>query len=182
MGAIDRWVISACLDAIGTHQASQPATYAINVSGQSLGEAEFLDFVVARLKETGVPPAALCFEVTETAAIADIAHARRFIATLKALGCHFALDDFGSGLSSFGYLQTLPVDYLKIDGRFIKDMVDNPIDRAMVESIHRIGHVMGLKTIAEWVENTATLDILKTMGVDYAQGFGIARPRPFDGR
>ena len=101
-----------------------------------------------------------------------------FISTLKARGCRFSLDDFGSGLSSFAYLKTLPVDHLKIDGRFIRNMRQDPIDRAMAESIHHIGHVIGLKTIAESVEDTATLDALRALGVDYAQGFGIAEPRP----
>ena len=118
-----------------------------------------------------------CFEITETAAIANLRAAMVFISTLKARGCRFALDDFGSGLSSFAYLKTLPVDHLKIDGRFIRNMRHDPIDRAMAESIHQIGHVMGLKTIAESVEDTATLEALRTLGVDYAQGFGIAEPR-----
>ena len=179
MGSIDRYVIRTCLENLSTLKAESPKTCSVNISGQSLGDPEFLDFFVTQLTKSGVLPTRLCFEITETAAISNLTHARRFIATLKEQGCRFALDDFGSGLSSFGYLQTLPVDYVKIDGRFVKNMVDNPIDRAMVESIHRIGHVMGLTTIAEWVENDATLSILRDIGVDYAQGLAIGHPIPF---
>ena len=104
----------------------------------------------------------------------------KFITTLKGLGCQFALDDFGSGLSSFGYLKNLSVDYLKIDGMFVKDIIDDPIDRAMVKSINEIGHVMGMQTIAEFVENDVIKGMLKEIGVDYAQGYGIGKPQPFD--
>ncbi len=125
-----------------------------------------------------VSPQQICFEITETAAIANLSTAKEFINKLKVRGCHFALDDFGSGLSSFSYLKELPVDYLKIDGTFVKGIIDDPIDLAMVKSINDIGHVMGKKTVAEFVENKKILELLKTIGVDYAQGFGIARPRP----
>ena len=121
----------------------------------------------------------ICFEITETTAIANLTSAILLINQLKALGCRFALDDFGSGLSSFGYLKTLPVDYLKIDGAFVRDMVDDPVDCAMVKSINDVGHAMGKKTIAEWAEDKATLDRLEEIGVDYAQGYAIDKPKPF---
>jgi EAL domain-containing protein (putative c-di-GMP-specific phosphodiesterase class I) len=124
------------------------------------------------------PPQLFCFEITETSAIANLSTASMFIRELKKMGCLFALDDFGSGLSSFGYLKNLPVDFLKIDGQFVKDIVDDPIDDAMVRSINEIGHVMGMQTIAEFVENEAILNRLKDIGVDFAQGYGVAKPEP----
>ena len=122
----------------------------------------------------------MCFEITETAAISNMIVARKFISTLKELGCRFSLDDFGSGLSSFGYLKILPVDYLKIDGMFVKNIADDPIDRAMVKSINEIGQVMGMQTIAECVENEKIKGMLREIGVDYAQGYGIGKPLSID--
>ncbi len=122
----------------------------------------------------------LCFEVTETAAISNLTSAEHFMRTLQRFGCEFALDDFGSGLSSFSYLKHLPVEYLKIDGAFVKEMLDNLIDDSMVDAINRIGHIMGLETIAEFVENDSVLHRLKDIGIDYAQGYGICRPYPIE--
>ncbi|WP_151670156.1 ammonium transporter [Nitrincola schmidtii] len=182
MSKIDKWVISNTLAWMGDQlrQKKQPVFCAINLSGASIGREDCLTLIRAQLEKHQVPPKNICFEVTETAAIADPANAGRFINELKSLGCQFALDDFGSGLSSFGYLKQLPVDYLKIDGIFIQELANNPIDQAMVASINNIGHIMGLKTIAEFVEDSATLDILRQIGVDYVQGYHIGRPEPLE--
>jgi EAL domain-containing protein (putative c-di-GMP-specific phosphodiesterase class I) len=148
----------------------------INLSGQSLGSEEFMVFVERTLDETRLPAERLCFEITETAAIASLEAALQFMRRLKKRGCRFALDDFGAGLSSFGYLKTLPVDYLKIDGSFVSRLADSPPDRAIVHSANEVGHIMGMETIAEFVENDTILAVLRDLGVDYAQGYGVARP------
>ena len=140
----------------------------------------FPDYVREQIDLRGIAPETICFEVTETSAIADLERARRFIGALKALGCRFSLDDFGTGMSSFAYLKNLPVDYLKIDGSFVRDMLTNRIDRAMIEMIGHVGQVTGKQTIAECAEDDDTLAVLKEIGIHHAQGFAIARPRPFD--
>lgn len=179
MPAIDRWVVSRSLEALRDSKSiAGDVTFAINISGQSLGAADFLDFVIEQIDATRVAPCKLCFEITETSAISELAHALHFIDTLKGLGCRFSLDDFGTGLSSFSYLKSLPVDYLKIDGGFVKGLASDEIDQAMVEAAHRIGHIMGLKTIAEWVESDAIFDTLRHIGVDYGQGYALGHPRP----
>ena len=181
MPAVDRWVVRRSLEALSARpDIGGDVVFAINISGQSLGAADFLDFVTEQIDATRVAPHKLCFEITETSAVSELAHALRFIDTLKALGCRFALDDFGTGLSSFSYLKSLPVDYLKIDGGFVKGLVADDIDQAMVEAVHHIGHIMGLKTIAEWVESQAILSKLKQIGVDYGQGYALGYPRPLD--
>jgi EAL domain-containing protein (putative c-di-GMP-specific phosphodiesterase class I) len=136
--------------------------------------------ILDRIKRHELPKGMLCFEVTETAAISNLDSAEHFMRTLQRFGCKFALDDFGSGLSSFAYLKQLPVEYLKIDGAFVKEMLDNLIDDSMVDAINRIGHIMGLETIAEFVENDRILHRLIEVGIDYAQGFGICRPHPIE--
>ena len=132
------------------------------------------------IDESSVDPENINFEITETAAIANLEDATRFIRILKGVGCKFSLDDFGSGMSSFQYLKNLPVDYLKIDGSYVRDLVREPVDRAMVEAVNQIGHAMGMKTIAECVEDQATLDALAVIGVDFAQGYGIAKSAPIE--
>ncbi|NER04398.1 MAG: EAL domain-containing protein, partial [Okeania sp. SIO3C4] len=154
--------------------------YAINISGETVNDEQFITFLQTQLAKFNISPQMICFEITETVAIANLSQAAKLIRQLKDLGCHFALDDFGSGVSSFTYLKNLPVDYLKIDGSFVKDIVSDPLDYAIVEGMNRIGHVMGLKTIAEFVSNSAILDKIKTIGVDYGQGYGIAYPQPLD--
>lgn len=144
-----------------------------------MSQDDFLEFVRTQFDVYAVPHAAICFEITETAAIANLATVTRMIRELKLLGCGFSLDDFGSGMSSFGYLKHLPVDHLKIDGAFVRDIADDPIDRAMVEAINKVGHVIGITTIAECVESPETLAVLEEIGVDYAQGFAVARPQPY---
>ena len=182
MSQIDRWVTRTALTTMAARRSPsrEPETCIINLSGASIGDERFLDFIRAELTRTDAPKGSVCFEVTETAAIANLAKATRFITELKTLGCLFSLDDFGSGMSSFGYLKHLPVDFLKIDGSFVRDMLSDPIDNAMVEAINQIGHVMGKRTIAEYVEHEGILERLREIGVDYAQGFGIAVPKPFD--
>jgi diguanylate cyclase (GGDEF)-like protein len=181
MPSIDRWVIGTVFSMLAQHAVrgqDDGACFAINLSGQSLGDEKFLDFVTQQFAEHRLSPRSICFEITETAAIANLTRARDFIARFKGMGCHFALDDFGSGLSSFGYLKNLPVDYLKIAGDFIARMAEDPVDCAMVEAINQVGHVMGLITVAESVENALIVQRLRASGVDYAQGLGIDTPKP----
>lgn len=179
---LDQWVIRQTLKMIRAHLGSiqQTVRFNINLSAHSLNEPGFLNFIKDCIEQHKVPASYLCFEITETAAIANLTVASQFIDTLKAMGCEFALDDFGSGLSSFAYLKNFPVNYLKIDGTFIKELVDDPIDAAMVKSINEIGQIMNKQTVAEWVETQAVADILKNMGVNYAQGYFFSQPEPFD--
>lgn len=179
-GRLDHWVVSAAFDWLSAnpHHLNGLSLCSINLSGQSLGDERLLAYLVERLKEQPRLPGKLCFEITETAAIANLSHAIRFIDRLKGLGCRFALDDFGSGLSSFAYLKNLPVDFLKIDGAFVVDIVHDPVTLTMVSAINEIGHAMGMETIAEFVENDQILAKLREIGVDYAQGYGIGKPRP----
>jgi len=181
IGKLDRWVIGKTFDLLTENPAfvEQINFISINLSGESLADDNILNFIITQLDKTSIDGSKICFEITETAAISNLSFATKFISTLKDLGCRFALDDFGSGLSSFGYLKNLPVDYLKIDGMFVKDIVEDPIDRAMVKSINEIGKVMGMKTIAEFVENDVIKDMLKEINVDFAQGYGVGMPLDF---
>ena len=183
MPAIDRWVVRQAFELIASRSAravgDSSDIYMINLSGASLGDDDFLDFIRERFLQFELATRAICFEITETAAIANFGKAVQFMEELRALGCRFSLDDFGVGMSSFGYLKRLPVDFLKIDGSFVQDMLASPIDSAMVEAINGIGHVMGKRTVAESVEDPSTMERLRELGVDYAQGFAIARPTPF---
>jgi diguanylate cyclase (GGDEF)-like protein/PAS domain S-box-containing protein len=177
---IDQWVIQNSFDwlvSLGP-QIDDFKYCTINLSGNSLDDADFLEFVSFQIQQSKIPGNKICFEITETAAISNLAGAIKFIAELSKRGCFFALDDFGSGVSSFGYLKNLAVDFIKIDGGFVKDMAADAIDYAMVKSINDIAQVMGKKTIAEYVENDAIMACLKEIEVDYAQGYGIEKPQP----
>lgn len=180
MPLIDRWVVAEAFSIIASKGDTFPYTCAINLSGQTLSDEGFQHYVLDQFKKHKVNPNRICFEITETAVITHLEKARQFIRALKMVGCRFSLDDFGSGLSSFGYLKNLEVDFLKIDGMFVKSIVDNKIDRAMVDSINNVGHVMQLKTIAEFAENDDIINMLEEIGVDYAQGYGVAMPELFE--
>ncbi len=181
MENLDRWVIEEAFFLLKEHPEflEQIQFISINLSGQSLTKDTFQDFILKQFETNRIPGNKICFEITETTAISNLSVANLFINRMKELGCQFALDDFGSGLSSFGYLKRLSVDYLKIDGMFIKDIVDDPIDHAMVKSINEIGQVMGMQTIAEFVENDEIKGMLREVGVNFAQGYGIDKPLLF---
>jgi len=184
MPSIDRWVIRTAFRVLADKRAAgdgaaMTGTYAINVSGASIGDDQFLDYVRENFARFNIPHSMICFEITETTAVTSLSKAADFIGALRAPGCRFALDDFGVGVSSFTYLKQLPVDYLKIDGSFVRNMLQDPVDAAMVEAIHRIGRVMGKQTIAESVETAAALEALRSVGVDFAQGNAIAPPALF---
>jgi len=182
MPSIDRWVVQSAFSRFARLVAAKRMTgsemWAINLSGATLGDEGFPEFLKQQFAHHQLRHRAICFEVTETAAIGNLSRARRFMQEMKALGCCFALDDFGAGASSFSYLQNLPVDYLKIDASFVTDIMNNPVKEAMVRAINQIGHVMGIKTIAEGVESPDLLTRLGAIGVDYAQGYAFGRPQP----
>ncbi|MEW8276874.1 MAG: EAL domain-containing protein [Candidatus Thiodiazotropha sp.] len=182
MVSLDRWVISHAFRWLSENpqRLDELGLCAINLSGQSLGDGGLHEHILEQLRKFNLPADKISFEITETAVVSRLDQAARFISLLKRRGFRFALDDFGTGMSSFSYLKRLPVDYLKIDGSFVSNMVNDPVDRAMVESINEIGHLMGLQTIAEYVENDQTLEQLIDIGVDYAQGYGVVRPMPLD--
>jgi diguanylate cyclase (GGDEF)-like protein len=175
---LDRWVVDHVFDCMQQCGHSQGLRLSINLSGKSLGDKSLLEHIESRVKNGDVEGHEICFEITESAAVTSLSAARHFIATLKVLGCRFSLDDFGRGMSSFSYLKTLPVDYLKIDGSFIRDIVIDPVVNVMVKAINEIAHTMNLKTIAEFVESQAILNELQQMDIDYAQGYHICEPFP----
>ncbi|HVP32107.1 MAG TPA: EAL domain-containing protein [Steroidobacteraceae bacterium] len=180
MGLVDRWVVQTTLAALGRGAiVVQPdRSVAINISGQTLGDAQFLEFVVECLDSTGVAPAQICFEIAESAVVANLEHARRFVGVLHGMGCKFALDDFGSGVGSFSNLKNLPLDYLKIDGSFIRNLARDTVNQAMVTAMIKLARTLNFKVIAEQVEDTTALEAARRMGVDYLQGYAIGRPQP----
>jgi EAL domain-containing protein (putative c-di-GMP-specific phosphodiesterase class I) len=179
MTAIDRWVIERVFHwmNINRDQLDHFGGFSINVSGHSINDETFPDFVLEQFSKSQAPTSRVCFEITETAAISNLDNAVDFMNRMKIIGCQFSLDDFGTGLSSYSYLRNLPVDFVKIDGVFVKDIADNPGDYAVVRSINEIGHYMGKKTIAECVESAEVLASLKEIGVDFAQGYQVAKPQ-----
>ncbi len=178
MAKVDRWVIQNVLRWMEAHEGAvaKSSGFSINLSGNSLSDDSFLEFILGQFAASTIPPELICFEITETAAITNLADAIEFIRVLKQTGCKFSLDDFGSGLSSYAYIQKLPVDFIKIDGVFIRNIANNERDQALVKSINELAHFMGMKTVAEYVENYEILNVLRKIGVDHSQGFGIKKP------
>jgi len=184
MPAIDRWVFKRLLDELGglwRKTGRLEAVFSINLSGPTLTDSVFLDYVVTELGSVSFPLDRLCFEITETAAIAKLEAAKRFIAEVKRMGCSFALDDFGSGLSSYAYLKNLDVDLVKIDGSFITNILEDPVSDVMVQSVIAIARQMGIATVAEFVESSAIQERLRVLGVDYVQGYIVGKPTPLTG-
>jgi diguanylate cyclase (GGDEF)-like protein/PAS domain S-box-containing protein len=176
--SVDRWIVRRALTQLARlHQQGETVRFSINLSGKAFEDNTLLPLIKELLDDSAIDPSRVCFEITETAAIAQLAHAEKFIGALKSMGCQFALDDFGSGFSSFAYLKHLPVDKLKIDGTFVQGMATSHIDQAMVQSMNQIAHALGKQTIAEYVQDSATLELLREYGVDYAQGNYIGKPR-----
>jgi diguanylate cyclase (GGDEF)-like protein/PAS domain S-box-containing protein len=180
MPHIDRWVVQTVLSALGRGGMRLPPgrSVAINIAGQTLGDAEFLEFVVDCFDHTGANPGDICFEVTESSVVASLDHAQRFIAVLHGMGCEFALDDFGSGLSSFSTLRTLPMNYLKIDGSFINNLAGDTVNQAMVAAMIELSRSLNFRVVAEQVEDQVSLDAVIAMGIDFVQGFVVGRPQP----
>jgi diguanylate cyclase (GGDEF)-like protein len=178
MNVFDRFVVRRLLSRMAGMPAGGGGCHALNLSAPSLSDSDFLRFVVDELDGSGVDPSRICFEITETDAVRHMQHAQRFVQTLRGMGCKFALDDFGSGMASFGYLKQLPVDYLKIDGLFVRDIEHDRADYTLVSAMNQIGHDFGLKTIAECAESEGILERLRSIGADYAQGFAVHMPEP----
>jgi diguanylate cyclase (GGDEF)-like protein/PAS domain S-box-containing protein len=180
MSLVDRWVVQTTLAALGRGAIQIPPNrgVAINISGETLADLQFLEFVVECLDSTGVTPSQVCFEISETAVVANLEHARRFVGVLHGMGCQFALDDFGSGVGSFSNLRNLPMDYLKIDGSFMRNLAADSVNQAMVTAMVKLARTLNFKVIAEQVEDAAALEAVRRMGVDYVQGFAVGRPQP----
>ncbi|MEP7314098.1 MAG: EAL domain-containing protein [Pseudomonadota bacterium] len=180
MGLVDRWVVQTTLTALGRGaiKLMGERSLAINISGQTLEDPQFLEFVVDTLDRTGVQPGQVCFEISESAVVANIDHARRFVGVLHGMGCQFALDDFGSNLGSFSNLKNLPMDYLKIDGSFMRNLAGDSVNQAMVAAMIKLARTLNFKVIAEQVEEDSAVEAVRSMGVDYIQGYAIGRPQP----
>ena len=188
MNQIDRWVIHTLFESQAHHYSHQSyrqqqeqgllSLYTINLSGETVNDITFVDFVLKELEHYQIQPELICFEVTETVAIANLNQAQRMMQQLQAIGCRFALDDFGSGMSSFGYLKNLPVNFLKIDGLFMRELLSDPINQTIIKSFHQVAQDMGIATIAEFVDSQEKMDCLINLGIDYAQGYWIAKPTP----
>jgi diguanylate cyclase (GGDEF)-like protein len=180
MPLIDRWVVRRAFEIIADrkHSSRKIAGYAINLSGATVGDADFVDYVAGLFAQYDVPPTSICFEITETSAISDLDEATAFIERIRGMGCSFSLDDFGTGMSSIAYLKHLPVDFIKIDGAFVKEILNSKVDRAMVEMITRTAKIMQKQVVAEFVESIAILDELRAIGVDFVQGYAIGKPVP----
>jgi EAL domain-containing protein (putative c-di-GMP-specific phosphodiesterase class I) len=177
---IDRWVLGSALAALAAGAIRLPAgrTLSINISGQTLADPSFLEFVVEELDRTGVQPAQICFEVAETAVIGNMDQARRFVNVLHGMGCRFALDDFGTDLGGFANLKSLPMDYLKIDGSFMRDLGRDTVNQAMVSAVVNMARTLNFRLVAEQIEDVASLEAARAMGIDFVQGHAIGRPRP----
>jgi EAL domain-containing protein (putative c-di-GMP-specific phosphodiesterase class I) len=182
VSSIDRWVIENTMTWLAetNNTGTRPVTVAVNLSGQTINSPDMLKFIIDKIEETGVSAEHIIFEIAETVAISNITAATGFMLTLRGCGCRFSLDDFGSGISSFTYLKKLPVDFLKIDGVFIRDILSDPIDHAMVKSINKLGHLLGKETIAKFVETDELANELQLMGINHVQGHACAKPRPLN--
>jgi EAL domain-containing protein (putative c-di-GMP-specific phosphodiesterase class I) len=181
MPAVDRWVVQEAVRVLKPHAAmlaNRPLAFTVNLSGQSLGEEGFDDFLIDQVSKSGINPRVFCFELTESAAIANMARAEKMMKRLRDLGCSIALDDFGTGLSSLAYLRALPVDMLKIDGSFVRDILTDPRAESMVQAVAQLARSMNLTTVAECVETDEIRLHVASLGVDYGQGFAIERPAP----
>jgi EAL domain-containing protein (putative c-di-GMP-specific phosphodiesterase class I) len=180
MGLVDRWVVQTTLTALGRGaiELAPNKCLAINISGQTLSDAPFLEFVVEAFDQSGVDPVQVCFEISEASVAANLEAAQRFVGVLHGIGCQFALDDFGSNLGSFSSLKNLPMDYLKIDGSFMRNLARDSVNQAMVAATIKLARSLNFKVIAEQVEDASGLDAARSMGVDYLQGYAIARPKP----
>jgi len=176
IGLIDRWVLETVMKNYDRFFKESNTLVSLNLSGASLSDARFIDFAQGLIGQSHIDPSCICFEITETAAISHLEQAQTFIRAMKEIGIWFALDDFGSGLSSFGYLRSLPVDYFKIDGGLVRNITRERCDRTIVDLVNQVAHMMGVQTIAEFVEDVETIEQLRLLEVDYAQGYGIGKP------
>jgi EAL domain-containing protein (putative c-di-GMP-specific phosphodiesterase class I) len=179
IGEIDAWVVRQAIRALADRSA-EDLVFEVNLSGPSIGSPEILTVIERELQQTGVDPKRVIFEITETAAVANVTEAREFAERLGELGCRFALDDFGAGFGSFYYLKHLPCDFLKIDGEFVRNLASTPTDQVIVSGLVQIAHGLGKRTIAEFVEDGETMELLRREGVDMAQGYHVGRPGPLD--